>query len=168
MKNIFKGKEVNWYAFGMTIATLIFQAIHGFFVFESISQYEGFWPAVQALGLALIIVGGVFFFSIFEPPKTKDDNGKEIPLRKRILSMCFYLMAVEIVVNFYYHGLKIFSSDGGFQWSDAAIIPVAVALDITIPYLVYRYSTHIIKEPEAKYGYKPNGEPRKYPYKRRK
>lgn len=176
-----KQKKLNPWALALVIITLLAQGVHGYSAFYHVSQYQGIFGHIQAGLLAMIVVGGVMFFSLYEPPEEKkaiDSIWSSEP--DDWLSMCMYLLRVEIVINIYYHGVQIFSN--GWQWTDAAIIPVALTLDFTVPFLIYRYSNHIFEkvekepkfepgpdegfDPKAPFGWNKNGMP-KAPYGRR-
>lgn len=118
----------------LTIATIISQTIHTWFVFQSFSKLPGFIKTLQAVIFCGIISVAIFAFVIVEKPQ-----------------LALLGAIVEMIINIYYYAIEFFEKGIRAKvkrsqsiWKFWRMNWVALFFGILLPMLIYIFAKEMI------------------------
>jgi len=110
----------------LTIASILAQTIHSYFVFNSFSQLKGWLQVVQSSVFCGIISVAIFAFVYIGKP-----------------GLALFGAGIEVVINLYYYSLSYWKRDNGsFSWRKQWI---AIFFGILIPAMIFIFAEQMIE-----------------------
>ena len=105
----------------LTIASILAQTIHSYYVFNSFSQLEGWLREFQSIVFCAIISVSIFGFVIIEKP-----------------ALAMFGAGIEAVINLYYYSLGYWARvNGSFSWRKQWI---AIFFGLLLPTMIYIFA----------------------------